>query len=66
MIDALLEGGANVNLPAHKGETPLMYAVLSRQRPAAKKLLEAGAEVNKPIYIFFMLKIFQHNRKKEL
>ena len=57
MIDALLEGGTNVNLPAHKGETPLMYAVLSRQRPAAKKLLEAGAEVIKQtlnLWSFFL------------
>ena len=45
MIGALLEGGADINLPAHNGETPLMYAVLSRKRAAAEKLLEAGAEV---------------------
>ena len=58
MIAALLEGGANINQPAHKGETPLMYAVLSRQRPAAKKLLDAGAEVRKQTpNDIFMLKI---------
>ena len=45
MISALLEGGADINLPAHKGESPLMYAVLSRQKASAEKLLEAGAEV---------------------
>ena len=59
MIEALLEGGANINLPAQKGETPLMYAVLSRQRPAAKKLLETGAEVRKPtLNDLFILKKF--------
>ena len=46
LIEALLEGGAEINQIAHKGETPLMFAVMARQVAAAEKLLEKGAEAS--------------------
>jgi ankyrin repeat protein len=44
---ALIEGGADIDLPDPDGVTPLLSAVLSAHFDTAKYLLDAGANVNK-------------------
>ena len=45
-IQALLDGGADIDLPDPDGGTPLILAVLNRNWDAAKFLVEQGADVN--------------------
>ena len=53
LISTLLEGGSDVNLGTYKQETPLMFAIISHQRSAAEKLIEAGADVCFILFLFF-------------
>jgi len=46
IIDALLEGGADVNAKSKDGGTPLMVAVAAGKITVVKKLLDKGADVN--------------------
>src|SRR5690606_37579621 len=46
-IDALVEGGADIDLPDPYGVTPLVLALLNRHFDTAKRLIERGADVNK-------------------
>lgn len=45
-FDILLQNGADPNLQAFHGESPLEIAIAANQGEKAKKLLEAGADVN--------------------
>jgi outer membrane protein assembly factor BamB len=45
-IEALLAAGAPVDAPARYGQTPLYYAAEKGHLAAAKRLVEAGANVN--------------------
>lgn len=45
-IEALLAAGAPVDAPARYGQTPLYFAAESGHLDAARRLVEAGAEVN--------------------
>jgi ankyrin repeat protein len=47
MLDALLRGGANVNLPDSFGSTPLMQACSTNNLRMAEVLLGAGADVTR-------------------
>jgi ankyrin repeat protein len=47
IVKLLITAGANVNLRnIHDGNTPLIYALLTRNAEIVKELLELGAEVN--------------------
>ncbi|MCW3050964.1 MAG: hypothetical protein JWN14_134 [Chthonomonadales bacterium] len=46
LVKALLDGGATVNLADAGGNTPLMWAVLSKKQQTVRLLLEKGADVN--------------------
>ncbi len=47
-IDALLEGGADVNIKDNRGCTPFFFALLKRS-PSAFAMLQHGADVRTPI-----------------
>jgi len=48
VVIALLEGGANVDLPGPAGHTPLMRAAIAGKVDVVKALLEGGASVDLP------------------
>jgi ankyrin repeat protein len=45
-LDPLLKGGADINLPDPDGVSPLNVAIMNANWDLAKKLIEAGADVN--------------------
>ena len=47
MAEFLIQSGADIDLQDRAGRTALMYAVHANKPNFAKKLLEAGADVNK-------------------
>jgi uncharacterized protein len=46
-LEALVDGGANINLPDPYGMTPLVLALFNRHFDAAAALIERGADVNR-------------------
>ena len=46
MVKAVLDAGAQVNVEAKDGITPLLMAILSQNAEAVKLLLDAGADAN--------------------
>lgn len=47
--DLIKNKGVDVNVDVHMGDTPLVYAIEQDKYEAFKKLLELGADVNKPV-----------------
>ncbi|HZF30048.1 MAG TPA: ankyrin repeat domain-containing protein [Gammaproteobacteria bacterium] len=45
-VDALLKGGADIDLPDPDGVSPLNVAIMNANWDLAKKLVDAGADVN--------------------
>ena len=46
VVDALVSAGADVNTPAHNGQSPLKAACTADQTNCIKLLAAAGADVN--------------------
>jgi ankyrin repeat protein len=46
-VEALLEGGADINMPDLWGETPLIMALLNRHYDTAAILIDRGADINR-------------------
>lgn len=45
-VQALVEAGANMNVPDRDGTTPLMMAIINRHNDVAKLLIEKGAQLD--------------------
>src|SRR5713226_8310253 len=45
-VDALLQGGANVNAAGAQGVSPLIWVLAARNKKGAEHLLKAGADPN--------------------
>ena len=46
IVRALLDAGANPNMPDEKGFTPFMEAVAERKFPMATEMIDAGADIS--------------------